>query len=112
MKPLYIFRDEQRLGPFDPTDVQRLLNTGQLSRDDPAWTEGLDRWEPLQVVLPKALAGEGDFQLGDPSRETTRTIVEPKARPFLLDVPLALVCPLRGAGPFLLVAATVALVAA
>lgn len=50
MKTVYIQRGNDRFGPFQAADVRQLLNTGQLDREDLAWTEGLAGWEPLSRV--------------------------------------------------------------
>lgn len=108
MKPLYILHNDQQIGPFQPEDVQRLLNTGQLDPSDPAWMEGRHDWEPLQQLLPLALNGNAASPVL-PLRPRS-AVEEKKPRPFFLELPFAFVYPLRGPGPFLLLGATAALV--
>jgi uncharacterized RDD family membrane protein YckC len=51
---IWIGRDGERHGPYKEDDVRQWLRSGQLSRDDLAWYEGLADWQPLSVLFPDA----------------------------------------------------------
>jgi uncharacterized RDD family membrane protein YckC len=46
----HIARDNQRLGVFDPTDIQRKLASGEFLSSDLCWTDGMAEWQPLGQV--------------------------------------------------------------
>ncbi|OOG48596.1 RDD family protein [Rhodanobacter sp. C01] len=49
---IWIGRDGERHGPYKEEDVRQWLRSGQVSRDDLAWYEGLADWQPLSVLFP------------------------------------------------------------
>lgn len=54
---IWIGRDGERHGPYKEEDVREWLRSGQLSRDDLAWREGLADWQPLSTLFPDAATG-------------------------------------------------------
>lgn len=46
----HIARDNQKLGVFDPADIQRKLASGELLSSDLCWTDGMAEWQPLDQV--------------------------------------------------------------
>ncbi|HEY0199545.1 MAG TPA: RDD family protein [Rhodanobacter sp.] len=53
---IWIGRDGERHGPYKEDDVRQWLRSGQVSRDDLAWYEGLADWQPLSVLFPDVTA--------------------------------------------------------
>jgi len=53
---IWIGRNGERHGPYKEDDVRQWLLSGQLSREDLAWYEGLADWQPLSVLFPDAVA--------------------------------------------------------
>lgn len=49
---IWIGRDGERHGPYKESDVRQWLRSGQVSRDDLGWYEGLADWQPLSVLFP------------------------------------------------------------
>ncbi|MEW5306360.1 MAG: hypothetical protein WDW36_008829 [Sanguina aurantia] len=49
---VWIGRDGERHGPYTDEDVRQWLRSGQVSRDDLAWYDGLADWQPLSVLFP------------------------------------------------------------
>ncbi|MGH8158865.1 MAG: RDD family protein [Rhodanobacter sp.] len=49
---IWIGRDGERHGPYKEDDIRQWLRSGQVSRDDLAWYEGLADWQPLSVLFP------------------------------------------------------------
>jgi uncharacterized RDD family membrane protein YckC len=49
---VWIGRDGERHGPYQEEDVRQWLRSGQVSRDDLAWYEGLADWQALSVLYP------------------------------------------------------------
>ena len=49
---VWIGRDGERHGPYKDEDVRQWLRSGQVSRDDLAWYDGLADWQPLSVLFP------------------------------------------------------------
>jgi hypothetical protein len=48
----WIARNNQKLGPYSLTDVQRMMTDGNLVNSDLAWTEGMANWGPVFDVVP------------------------------------------------------------
>lgn len=48
---IFVLRDGQQTGPFNPETVQTLCERGGLSLHDMAWHQGLPGWLPLGEVL-------------------------------------------------------------
>lgn len=48
---IWIGRDGERHGPYKEEDVRQWLRSGQVSRDDLGWYEGLADWQPLSVLF-------------------------------------------------------------
>lgn len=44
---IYVNRKGQQLGPYDSSQVSRLLLDGELSPEDLGWHKGLEEWVPL-----------------------------------------------------------------
>ena len=53
---IWIGRDGERHGPYKEDDIRQWLRSGQISRDDLGWYEGLADWQPLSVLFPDAVA--------------------------------------------------------
>jgi hypothetical protein len=49
---LYIFRNNQQLGPFDESHVRDALRNGTFSANDLACPEGSTEWLPLSTFFP------------------------------------------------------------
>jgi uncharacterized RDD family membrane protein YckC len=50
---VWIGRQGERHGPYQEEQVQEWLRSGQLSRDDLGWYDGLADWQPLSVLFPQ-----------------------------------------------------------
>jgi len=50
---VWIGRDGERHGPYTDGDIRQWLRSGQVSRDDLGWYEGLADWQPLSVLFPE-----------------------------------------------------------
>ncbi|GAB2571963.1 RDD family protein [Dyella jejuensis] len=50
---VWIGRQGERHGPYQEEQVREWLRSGQLSRDDLGWYEGLADWQPLSVLFPQ-----------------------------------------------------------
>lgn len=49
---IWIGRNGERHGPYKEEEVRQWLRSGQVSRDDLAWHEGLADWQPLSALFP------------------------------------------------------------
>jgi uncharacterized RDD family membrane protein YckC len=49
---VWIGREGERHGPYQEEQVKEWLRSGQLSRDDLGWYDGLADWQPLSVLFP------------------------------------------------------------
>jgi uncharacterized RDD family membrane protein YckC len=49
---VWIGRDGERHGPYKESEVRQWLRSGQVSRNDLGWYEGLADWQPLSVLFP------------------------------------------------------------
>ncbi|MEY2483133.1 MAG: hypothetical protein QOK24_1661 [Verrucomicrobiota bacterium] len=50
---IYLWKDNQQLGPFEEADIKSRLADGALSYDDLAWREGMSDWQPLRQIYPE-----------------------------------------------------------
>jgi flagellar basal body-associated protein FliL len=48
---LYVYKNEQQLGPFDESQISEALSRGEFSSEDLAWKEGLNGWVMLGDLL-------------------------------------------------------------
>ncbi len=46
----YYALDDERKGPVDKDEIQRLISDGDLGMDDLVWTDGMDDWTPVSEV--------------------------------------------------------------
>ncbi|WP_158880843.1 RDD family protein [Rhodanobacter sp. L36] len=80
---IWIGRDGERHGPYKEDDVRQWLRSGQVSRDDLAWYEGLADWQPLSVlfpdVVPDASAAPATPMAATPLPQTTTAALEDHA---------------------------------
>jgi hypothetical protein len=59
---IYVYKDDQQLGPFENAQVAEALHTGKFSYDNVAWQEGWTDWRPLtNIVSPSAAQQNPDF---------------------------------------------------
>ncbi|RUL73706.1 RDD family protein [Dyella choica] len=49
---VWIGRNGERHGPYQEEQIKHWLRSGQLSRDDLGWYDGLADWQPLSVLFP------------------------------------------------------------
>jgi uncharacterized RDD family membrane protein YckC len=49
---VWIGRQGERHGPYQEEQVKEWLRSGQLSREDLGWYDGLADWQPLSVLFP------------------------------------------------------------
>ena len=50
---IYIYKNDQQLGPFDDAQISEALTSGEFSLEDFAWKEGLTEWVRLEDLLQK-----------------------------------------------------------
>lgn len=50
---VWIGRQGERHGPYQEEQVRDWLRSGQLSREDLGWYDGLADWQPLSVLFPQ-----------------------------------------------------------
>jgi len=83
---IWIVQNGEKVGPIHDYEVRRKIEAGELTRDIPAWHEGLDAWRPLgEIALFK---DEFDWvHLGDldatPTPEEEELAMPGVARPPL-----------------------------
>ena len=49
---VWIGRQGERHGPYQEEQIKEWLRSGQLSREDLGWCDGLADWQPLSVLFP------------------------------------------------------------
>lgn len=47
---IWIIRDGEKVGPIHDYEVRHKIDSGELTRETPAWHEGLDAWRPLGEI--------------------------------------------------------------
>jgi hypothetical protein len=55
---LYIFKNNQQLGPFDESHVRNEMRSGNFSASDLACQEGSTQWVPLSTLFPAETYGQ------------------------------------------------------
>lgn len=50
----YLLIEDARQGPFTPEEIAAKLQSGECTPETLAWKEGMEEWQPLHDVLPKA----------------------------------------------------------
>jgi hypothetical protein len=50
----YLLIEDDRQGPFTPEEIAAKLQCGECTPETLAWKEGMEDWQPLRDVLPKA----------------------------------------------------------
>lgn len=53
---LFVFRQNQQLGPYTVAEVRSLLLSGELSQSDLGWHEGVSEWTALSTI-PEVISG-------------------------------------------------------
>lgn len=48
---IYLYKDNQQVGPFDESTVRAWLQNGQCSPNDPAIRQGMAEWQPLGTLI-------------------------------------------------------------
>jgi len=46
-----VLKNGETLGPFDEREILAKVDSGELSEDDLAMTEGLEEWTPLRLII-------------------------------------------------------------
>jgi uncharacterized RDD family membrane protein YckC len=64
---VWIGREGERHGPYQEEDVRQWLRSGELSRDDLGWYEGLADWQPLAILFADALKEDPERRLDEPT---------------------------------------------
>jgi len=50
LKEYFVHSEGQQLGPFSPATIDKMLKDGSLSSDSQVWTEGMESWQPADVI--------------------------------------------------------------
>ena len=53
--PIYIYKNNQQLGPFEESQVLEMLGSGQISPNDMGIRQGESQWQPLQNLFPRVI---------------------------------------------------------
>jgi len=48
---IYLYQNEQQIGPFDETQIRGMVASGTISQTDIGWHEGIPEWQPLNTIL-------------------------------------------------------------
>jgi len=51
---IYLFQNEQQVGPYTPDQLQGLVTAGQIPGETPAWHEGCNDWLPLKDIISQS----------------------------------------------------------
>ncbi len=60
---ILISRNGQQFGPFSQDEVWLKVKTGELTLNDWGWTEGMNEWKSLQIVLADIAAGSSGARI-------------------------------------------------
>jgi hypothetical protein len=48
---LYLFQNEEQVGPYTKEKINSMIASGEITRDDFAWHEGLSDWQPIHTII-------------------------------------------------------------
>lgn len=57
--PIYLFKNNQRFGPYEENAVRQWLQNGQCSPNDFGWRNGMKDWQPLSSLFSLATENKG-----------------------------------------------------
>lgn len=77
---VWIGRDGERHGPYKEADVRQWLRSGQVSREDLAWYDGLADWQPLSVLFPDEVRAPAPEQTSEAPAFTAPPVATPLPR--------------------------------
>ncbi|MBE2284112.1 MAG: DUF4339 domain-containing protein [Prosthecobacter sp.] len=101
MEPIayYIVHHAQQAGPFTQEQLQEMVATGTITRDQAGWRMGMNEWRPLGELLPTIVprTQKPNLQPAPPVVMPERTEVRKKSRTWLW-VTLTVLVFLFGAG--------------
>ncbi len=60
---IYINRSGSQYGPYQQSDVERMLTDGQLLESDSAWCESMDDWAPLSSLISRPAQAQTESAL-------------------------------------------------
>ncbi|MCL5037349.1 MAG: DUF4339 domain-containing protein [Chloroflexi bacterium] len=84
MSSYYIAKDGKQAGPYEETKILRMVETGELGRNDLCWQEGMEDWkligEVLYVAPPK---------ISLPPAGTALEFASEKSSPLFLYIPIS-----------------------
>jgi len=49
---IYIWKNNEQLGPFQKDEVKRRVASGAISGDDLVWRDGFEDWQPIRQLYP------------------------------------------------------------
>ncbi len=76
----YYMSGEQRMGPIDAAEIERLITTGQIVSDTYLWREGMSDWQPAaQTEFSAKLTSQPASAV--PSGSSTTSPFPPSAQP-------------------------------
>ena len=58
---IYIYKNNQQLGPFEENQIFEMLRNNQLSPNDSAIRQGEKEWRKISEVFPNAGSGNNAF---------------------------------------------------
>lgn len=71
---IFIHKNGQQLGPFPEAKIAEMLKAGQAAPTDPAWSEGMEKWQPLSTFaqFESCTAGPPPLPASAPALPTLR----------------------------------------
>jgi uncharacterized RDD family membrane protein YckC len=84
---VWIGRDGERHGPYTESDIRQWLRSGQVSRDDLGWYEGLADWQPLSTLFADEVFRDEAIGTAPPSfsASPTASVLPPTTAATLED---------------------------
>lgn len=75
---VYLWKDDEQIGPFDEADIRDRIAKGDLFGDDLAWTEGMSDWQEMRQFYPNL-----SYKSADPPSPPSSTVTP--APPLALE---------------------------
>jgi len=51
VKPIYLYAQGQRRGPYKKAEIQAMWDGGQITKDTVYWHEGMAQWTPISGLF-------------------------------------------------------------
>src|ERR1700722_611376 len=77
---IYLYKNDKEVGPYSEEQIRAMVDTGDITKTEDAWYEGLPEWQPLNKLVKFDL----NRKFPPPPKQTTSKPPETKSRSGIL----------------------------